>query len=101
MICLFIFLGMCGIGVCIWNDHVDKRDIDDEIQHIQESIQNRGPDSFSEYKPDDLNMHFIGSVLSMRGIEITSQPLISSCGDILIWNGEVFGGLDVMIMFYV
>lgn len=88
---------MCGIGVCIWTDHTDQRDIEDEIQHIHESIQNRGPDAFGEYKPDDLNANFMGSVLSMRGMCTTSQPLISPSGDVFIWNGEVFGGLDVKI----
>ena len=39
MICLFIFLGMCGIGVCIWNDQVEKRDIDDEIQSLIDKRQ--------------------------------------------------------------
>ena len=32
----------------------------------------------------------------MRGKETTAQPFMSeTTGDVLVWNGEVFGGLEV------
>ncbi|KWU45883.1 hypothetical protein RHOSPDRAFT_15885, partial [Rhodotorula sp. JG-1b] len=43
----------------------------------------------------DLELHFFGSVLHMRGDKVTPQPLVSSAGDILLWNGEIFDGVEV------
>jgi asparagine synthetase B (glutamine-hydrolysing) len=54
--------------------------------------------------PDKLNKHvisehvsqitFLSSVLHLRG-DFTPQPIIDQSGNILIWNGEIFGGIDV------
>lgn len=41
-----------------------------------------------------MTMHLEGTVLHMRG-PLTAQPLISSSGDALLWNGEVFAGMEV------
>lgn len=42
---------------------------------------------------------FYGHVLHLRG-DITSQPLIDFKGNILLWNGEIFGGnIQVSIWF--
>ncbi|KAJ2609070.1 hypothetical protein EV177_004649 [Coemansia sp. RSA 1804] len=39
---------------------------------------------------------FGAHVLHLRGPETQSQPIVSKdTGDVLCWNGEVFGGLDV------
>ena len=37
---------------------------------------------------------FVSTVLSLRGRK-TPQPLQDECGNILLWNGEIFGGLAV------
>jgi asparagine synthetase B (glutamine-hydrolysing) len=31
----------------------------------------------------------------MRGDKVTPQPLVSSAGDVLLWNGEIFDGVEV------
>lgn len=31
----------------------------------------------------------------MRGDQVTPQPLVAENGDVLLWNGEVFDGLEV------
>lgn len=87
---------MCGIGLCIWNHSSNTDDVHQDLSHIQDSIQHRGPDCFQCYKMAEFDIAFMGSVLSLRGSEITEQPLISSLGDIFIWNGEVFDGLKVV-----
>ena len=37
---------------------------------------------------------FLSTVLHLRGRK-TPQPLQDECGNILLWNGEIFGGLAV------
>ncbi|XP_071500418.1 asparagine synthetase domain-containing protein 1-like [Diadema antillarum] len=37
---------------------------------------------------------FIGQVLHLRG-EPTPQPVSDDAGNILLWNGEIFGGIEV------
>ncbi|KAI5479249.1 asparagine synthase (glutamine-hydrolyzing) [Pseudohyphozyma bogoriensis] len=40
-------------------------------------------------------LRFHTSVLHMRGTEVTPQPFVSEEGDVLLFNGEVFDGLEV------
>ncbi|CAH2045581.1 unnamed protein product [Thlaspi arvense] len=40
-------------------------------------------------------LHFIGSTLQLRGTTPIIQPLVDSSGNILAYNGEVFGGIDL------
>ena len=42
---------------------------------------------------------FIGHVLHMRG-DLTPQPTGDSHGNYLLWNGEIFGGLQVKCNIY-
>lgn len=85
---------MCGIccvvnlspRTCLLTDRVRKH------------LTNRGPDynkdvtrtvTYPEYK-----CLFSAHVLQMRG-GLTPQPLQDSAGNLLLWNGEIFGGLEV------
>ncbi|XVF03184.1 hypothetical protein REPUB_Repub04eG0239300 [Reevesia pubescens] len=38
---------------------------------------------------------FIGATLQLRGVTPVSQPLVDSSGNILAYNGEMFGGIEV------
>ncbi|KAL0889558.1 hypothetical protein Bca101_013541 [Brassica carinata] len=40
-------------------------------------------------------LHFIGSTLQLRGTNPIIQPLVDSSGNILAYNGEVFGGIEL------
>ncbi|GAA5843113.1 hypothetical protein JCM9279_001866 [Rhodotorula babjevae] len=40
------------------------------------------------------HLDFYASVLHMRGDNLTTQPLVRD-GDVFLWNGEVFDGLEV------
>jgi asparagine synthetase B (glutamine-hydrolysing) len=58
-------------------------------------LKRRGPDSFGSLKHTTTNgekvVYFAASVLSLRGHQLTKQPLIdANIGDLLLWNGEIF-----------
>ncbi|KAK9034214.1 hypothetical protein V6N11_050387 [Hibiscus sabdariffa] len=38
---------------------------------------------------------FLGATLQLRGVAPLSQPLVDSSGNILVYNGEMFGGIEV------
>ncbi|KAF8667519.1 hypothetical protein HU200_052714 [Digitaria exilis] len=38
---------------------------------------------------------FIGATLHLRGVEPVAQPLVSSSGSVLVYNGEIYGGIEV------
>ena len=60
-------------------------------------LQRRGPD-----KSKSIELHvakykitFAASVLHMQGINVTEQPAVSNTGNLLLFNGEIFGGIEV------
>jgi asparagine synthetase B (glutamine-hydrolysing) len=55
---------------------------------IQVVIKNRGPNFLNTVTKNGCS--FIGSVLHIQGPKVIDQPYISSDGDVLLWNGEVF-----------
>lgn len=48
---------------------------------------------------NEYEIRFHASILHMRGAELTKQPFMSGNGDVLLWNGEIFDGLEVMQFF--
>lgn len=46
---------------------------------------------------EDLTLQFYSTVLHLRGPEVVPQPRINN-GDVLCWNGEIFGGIPVSLM---
>ncbi|RVE58457.1 hypothetical protein OJAV_G00209640 [Oryzias javanicus] len=64
-----------------------------------EFLKRRGPNSSKElaFPAVDLSCHctFSAHVLHMRGL-LTPQPFQDDAGNVLMWNGEVFGGMSVM-----
>ncbi|KAG9299267.1 hypothetical protein G9A89_013915 [Geosiphon pyriformis] len=71
---------------------------DDLWRHLKELNKKRGPDDQGEYSErtqyNDL-VKFYGAVLHLRGVGITKQPIIDEGGQILLWNGEIFNGIEV------
>ena len=65
---------------------------------IEESrLWRRGPDKKGVLSRDiapGLTSWFWGFTLHFRG-ELTPQPLKDSGDNILLWNGEIFGGIQV------
>jgi hypothetical protein len=84
---------MCGIFFALSrHGHIAP----DESTHAL--LRNRGPDHTGLHQPvlsreDGTELHatFLSTVLSLRGTEIVSQPLINaSTGSVLCWNGEAW-----------
>lgn len=75
---------MCGIGVLLRPDG-------SSLESAKRALSNRGPDNVEvvEAKP---GLTFLGAVLHIQGDVIMRQPAIDGMGNILLWNGEVFGG---------
>lgn len=66
-----------------------------QYEHVIVNIRNRGPDHFKEFTvpiSSSQNAYFAASVLHTQGAELAEQPIILVNGDILLWNGDVFGG---------
>lgn len=65
---------------------------------IHENLIRRGPDSSGTVNINGINPYYqceiFGHVLHMRGL-LTPQPAQDTKGNVLGWNGEVFGGLSV------
>ncbi|KAM3917051.1 asparagine synthetase domain-containing protein 1 [Leptodactylus fuscus] len=85
---------MCGICciVSLSGTAVNPSNLDES------NLRRRGPDSshqvlLTKYA-DKYSCFFSGHVLHLRG-ELTPQPLQDSNGNIFLWNGEVFDGVDV------
>ena len=74
------------------------------LQIFEDSIlpylQRRGPDHVGkkEYLAQTargrIHLALVGTVLHLRGHK-TPQPLEDEHGNILLWNGEIFGGIQV------
>ncbi|XP_029967693.1 asparagine synthetase domain-containing protein 1 [Salarias fasciatus] len=65
---------------------------------IKEHLRRRGPDSSRDVTVTGSDARYRCSlsahVLHMRG-HLTPQPLEDDAGNVLLWNGEVFGGFPV------
>ncbi|KAI9294938.1 hypothetical protein K502DRAFT_365425 [Neoconidiobolus thromboides FSU 785] len=68
---------------------------------ILEANKRRGPDAQDEYKLNininnkTIEILFYGFVLHLRGDNVVKQPIVNDRGDVLCFNGEIFGGLKV------
>lgn len=59
---------------------------------------NRGPDGNSTETidlSDNESALFMGHVLHLRGDKMADQPAKDSEGNLLLWNGEIFSGINV------
>jgi asparagine synthetase B (glutamine-hydrolysing) len=68
-----------------------------EYENCKDWLRRRGPNVQNEFLVpvnELLTLSFYGAVLHIQGDQCTPQPFIDSQGNVLLWNGEVFGGLD-------
>ncbi|SPO32584.1 uncharacterized protein UTRI_04328 [Ustilago trichophora] len=93
---------MCGIGVLI-APVCEETGAQDAVHRswpsVLQNVQCRGPDSFNtvhhHFQPANdarpWKLSLASSVLSLRGAGITTQPLSTSDGRLLLaWNGQIF-----------
>ncbi|KAM0001974.1 putative asparagine synthase (glutamine-hydrolyzing) [Helianthus debilis subsp. tardiflorus] len=69
---------------------------------IRSSVEEEEPTILSNSNVDiDLNnglvgnFLFVGATLQLRGVHPITQPLVDKSGNILVYNGEVFGGIEI------
>ncbi|KAJ2499954.1 hypothetical protein GGH96_003137 [Coemansia sp. RSA 1972] len=91
---------MCGIQVLItqFGDGADNETYNKTWANLTATNSRRGPDAHNEISINVGPAHIrLGAhVLHLRGPHTQAQPLVApTTGDILCWNGEVFGGLDI------
>ena len=92
---------MCGIGL----DLLVGIDADAPLAHGNElpvaALHRRGPDSLVERvlasQTPRFSLRLVGAVLSLRGPEVVAQPLADTAGNVLLFNGEIFGGDGVHV----
>ncbi|XP_033098491.1 asparagine synthetase domain-containing protein 1-like, partial [Anneissia japonica] len=84
---------MCGIS-CLIGSSVES--FSSKIADLQSQLKRRGPDCCADVslKSCSVQAIFLGSVLHFRG-SLTPQPLQDSANNILLWNGEIFGGIEI------
>ena len=91
---------MCGICAILCdfgkkNDEQSKEVINQEMECVKENINRRGPDSQESYIDSELSIGLYSSVLHIRGEKTVKQPIFDEEQNILLWNGEAYGGIDV------
>ncbi|KAL6847334.1 hypothetical protein ACP4OV_023187 [Aristida adscensionis] len=93
------------------------------VEEIEEALRRRGPDSLGcrrlqlcadgsvrgcSGEGDDgcrvvdgdgtmavAELCFVGATLHLRGVEPVVQPLVAPTGSVLVYNGEIYGGIHV------
>ncbi|KAJ4831422.1 hypothetical protein Tsubulata_023217 [Turnera subulata] len=59
-------------------------------------VQQHSPNGLpNHHHPFAAQLHFIASTLQLRGLNPITQPFNDSSGNVLIYNGEIFGGIEV------
>ena len=89
---------MCGIGLELLLRSASTSSSSTACRNRRartlDAINRRGPDAAAVHHivlgPFELWM--AGAVLSLRGKDVTPQPLVDADGNALVWNGEIFGG---------
>ncbi|KAF9591563.1 hypothetical protein IFM89_004617 [Coptis chinensis] len=72
------------------------------VEDIKAVLERRGPDNLGTrkvypQKNDDpvAELYFVGATLQLTGITPVFQPLVDTCSNVLVYNGEIFGGLHI------
>ncbi|KAJ6432185.1 hypothetical protein OIU84_019437 [Salix udensis] len=70
---------------------------DAEIENDQSYLQNCSNGKAGNYNQlgNIGELQFIGATLQLRGLNPIIQPFVDSYGNVLIYNGEIFGGIHV------
>jgi hypothetical protein len=89
---------MCGIAFFLKN--LETKGLEELWLRVLDDISHRGPDLFHLLDQEvtksgcDVVVSYAGAVLHIQGKEITRQPFVDSFQNVLLWNGEVFDGLE-------
>ncbi|GAA5960988.1 hypothetical protein JCM21900_001938 [Sporobolomyces salmonicolor] len=76
--------------------------VDEMWERLVDGVKERGPDAsdsrvqhVQHNQSFSYELRFHASILHMRGEGVSTQPFVADNGDVLLWNGEIFDGLDV------
>ncbi|KAJ0410890.1 hypothetical protein ATCC90586_004411 [Pythium insidiosum] len=73
-------------------------------EELQRRLSQRGPDHFAVVTPGTAppwaDLQLASAVLHLRGDALVAQPTVDARGNVLCWNGEVFGGLETAHSLY-
>lgn len=98
---------MCGIGALFTASckseantkaSIDNLPLDVESyvtkneNELKTVLENRGPNNTGTYTAQ--SVVFVSCVLHIQGDSMLFQPIVDSDGNVLLWNGEVFDGID-------
>lgn len=87
---------MCGIGLLFLTSYATTSgSIVDDQHYVKEVLKNRGPDHQGELTLANAALWATATVLHIQGESLFQQPVVDSAGNVLLWNGEVFDGIDV------
>ncbi|KAK3282635.1 hypothetical protein CYMTET_9632 [Cymbomonas tetramitiformis] len=76
----------------------DRAKFAPSLDGLREMLSRRGPDGVREQIVElgaDAKLHLLGGLLQLRGDAASAMPLMDSSGNMLLFNGEIFGGLSV------
>ncbi|KAI3818208.1 hypothetical protein L1987_12011 [Smallanthus sonchifolius] len=69
---------------------------------LQSSVEGEEPAKITDLKDNFVlnnslvgKLLFVGATLQLRGVYPITQPLVDKSGNILVYNGEVFGGVEL------
>ncbi|EQC42524.1 hypothetical protein SDRG_00257 [Saprolegnia diclina VS20] len=89
---------MCGIAAVLGSAAAVASPACVQLQRDMEAaIARRGPDHFGsiERSKNGAAVVLSAAVLHLRGATMATQPVLDASGSVLLWNGEVFGGLSI------
>lgn len=90
---------MCGIAVLFAQEAASTEHAGLMARQLQDDIEHRGTHAAVLSIPSSAEigseLWFISSVLHIQGPEAVLQPFRDSSGNVLQWNGEVFGGIEL------
>ena len=95
---------MCGILLVVSAKvkHEEEAPAHEDDARFRLGLSRRGPDGAGEWarevgdgvgRPVDV-IRLGGSLLQLRGDEPSASPLVDGAGNVLCFNGEIFGGLE-------
>jgi asparagine synthase (glutamine-hydrolysing) len=92
-----IFLKMCGIAGCLYNEKKNYINNLDLIKKISISLNHRGPDNTGYYYGKEKKIILAHNRLSILDLsKKASQPFISSSNNkIISYNGEIYNHLKI------
>ncbi|XP_050237210.1 uncharacterized protein LOC126686946 isoform X2 [Mercurialis annua] len=111
---------MCGIALLISGVRIQRSSSSDHnnlekpllnnnsnftfsIDDLKLALHRRGPDSLgykkliitaNEFELES-SLQFLAATLQLRGLHSITQPFVDSSNNVLIYNGEIFGGVHV------